>query len=870
MNKWCPAKEKDGKRPDTNSLDILLFSFNFSFVAQYFLLLLFLSLPLIVNIAIQGQQIDWLQIPIILLTGYGASVWFLSYGLPVPLIWLMVYLQQPDFWLTGLNEALDILPPLSQIAVGLTAGTVLLIITNVLTFWFLQNNRLSLSHTIFVIGGTVSFFVGSWLASENWLFILSATGYSAFVLFTFKNQLKTDDDVVVVAVVVAGGVAFFVAGGVAGGVAGVTTLPLPLFMLTCILVAFNFATEQKKWLGIITAGILTLLSFENLGFNSLLTIPITLIFYYRLFPDYLLSTPISIFPSLPSLKRFSLFRFNDNPIQSLKLLPPHTTELLWLPLPNHDRILASAFRSNTSRAMETFKQMQALPLPGFQSTIKQALPQIIADQLTTVKTLAELVSIAKPEHPLLPLLVPTFYQSDSEAENTPQTEISPYIKPELSIIFPRLQGVARDIEAALEASNGALRERGLERVLDRLASLSAQLPALGLKPPEIKRWQPVITRWQRVIELELEEQQKQSQGEQLNPFQFGNPVRLNRDYLFKGRRKFAEDIVRRILNSDRPTLILYGPRRCGKTSFLYNLPRLFPSDVLPVFLDMQSAAITNSEADFCQGLVRAIYKDSKSQGVLLPTPPKRNQFKESPYTVLEDWLDEALEKLEDRQLLLNLDEFEKIGTAINEGQISLKLFDELRHLIQHYDQLGFLFSGVKTLDEIGPNWSSYFISVVPIEMLYLEPEEARELLLDPDPEFTLRYDEGIVEEVLQLTHCQPYLLQLLGAAMVTQANLHHTDKITPELLKAAIKDGFINGEPYFTNVWTEFTGESEEEILAGQNLLLNLAKGQQPNTDRDEITEKALQYMLRHHIIEQIDSQYDFEIPLVKMWVKRS
>ena len=167
-----------------------------------------------------------------------------------------------------------------------------------------------------------------------------------------------------------------------------------------------------------------------------------------------------------------------------------------------------------------------------------------------------------------------------------------------------------------------------------------------------------------------------------------------------------------------------------------------------------------------------------------------------------------MEKLEDRQLLLNLDEFEKIGTAINEKQISLRLFDELRHLIQHNDQLWFLFSGVKTLKEIGPNWSSYFISVVPMEMLYLEPEEARELLLDPDPDFTLRYNEGIVEEVLKLTRCQPYLLQLLGAAMVTQANLHHTDTMTPELLKAAIEAGFIKGEPYFTNIWTEFTGES--------------------------------------------------------------
>ncbi len=33
-----------------------------------------------------------------------------------------------------------------------------------------------------------------------------------------------------------------------------------------------------------------------------------------------------------------------------------------------------------------------------------------------------------------------------------------------------------------------------------------------------------IERWQHILELEIAEQQKTSQGELLNPFQFGNPV----------------------------------------------------------------------------------------------------------------------------------------------------------------------------------------------------------------------------------------------------------------------------------------------------------------------------------------------------------
>jgi hypothetical protein len=223
--------------------------------------------------------------------------------------------------------------------------------------------------------------------------------------------------------------------------------------------------------------------------------------------------------------------------------------------------------------------------------------------------------------------------------------------------------------------------------------------------------------------------------------------------------------------------------------------------------------------------------------------------------------------LGERRLLLNLDEFEKIGSAIHEGRMSLRLFDELRSLIQHIDQLAFLFSGVQTLDELGPNWSSYFISVVPIEMLNLEPHEAEDLLQNPDPEFTLRYDTGRVEEILTLTRCQPYLLQLLGSVLVTQANLQHTQIITAALLQAAIQDAFISGEPYFTNVWTEFTGRNPAEVKAGQEFIITLAQGNQPPAI-DETTQAARRRLLRYHVIERTETGLSFEIPLFEQWVR--
>ncbi len=182
--------------------------------------------------------------------------------------------------------------------------------------------------------------------------------------------------------------------------------------------------------------------------------------------------------------------------------------------------------------------------------------------------------------------------------------------------------------------------------------------------------------------------------------------------------------------------------------------------------------------------------------------------------------------------------------------------------------MGFLFSGVQTLEELGPRRSNYFISVVPMEMHYLERHEAEDLRLDPDPEFTLRYDAGIIAEILCLTRCQAYLLQLIGSAIVNQANLQHAQLATTTLLQAAIQDAFTNGEPYFTNIWTEFTGTTPAEVTAGQQILIALAQGNTHVDSIDEATTAARRRLLRYHVIERGGDIDNIEIPLFEQWVR--
>jgi len=550
-------------------------------------------------------------------------------------------------------------------------------------------------------------------------------------------------------------------------------------------------------------------------------------------------------------------------IEWLRNLPPNTDEILWIPLPGHGRLLVAAFHEHVDDALAMLQQMRALPYPGYRRALQWALLQIVADQLTQVRTIDNLVGVAHTEH-LLSRLVPTFYQRD-EAGLRLNTTVQA-TGDELATLLPRLLLIADNVGRSRDMTNPALIERGLERCLTSLHTLQGQLPGLGLSSEQLTRWQPIFSQWATVLHQVVEHQRTLSQGEIRNPFQTGNPLRPERKELFKGRTQFVGDLLRYVYDASRPTLVMHGPRRCGKSSFLLNLPRLLPSDVLPVYYSLQTPAATASTGDFCYGLVRAMGRDLRGQGVAVPEVP-RSGFQKNPYGALEDWLDTLRARIEQRSVLLCFDEFEKLGEAIAQARVSMAVFDQLRDLIQH-SSLSFLFCGVQTLNELGPNWSSYFISAQPMEMTYLEPEAACELLMNPDPSFDLRYAERIVEQVVAVTRCHPYLLQLIGEQMVRQANRNQTRLLTDPLLETALDAALTAGEPYFINLWTEYTGTTSDEVRAGQALLYAIAQGQALPSIDTLVVQSALRRLVRYHVIEPVDDGYRCEVPLVARWVR--
>ena len=343
-----------------------------------------------------------------------------------------------------------------------------------------------------------------------------------------------------------------------------------------------------------------------------------------------------------------------------------------------------------------------------------------------------------------------------------------------------------------------------------------------------------------------------------NPYLTGNPVELTRAVLFKGRMNLIERIIGILRSHSAVTFVLFGPRRMGKTSFLLQLPRLLPANYLPIFIDIQQG-IAQSDAQFLYGLANAIYGQTKK--FLDIQKPDIVSFEARPYFAINEWLEDLSPLINERILFFTIDEFEAIGEAIARGRMTVQILEYMRHLMQHNKNMVLLFAGVQTIDALGPNAASYFISAYPIEITYLAQDEAVELIKNPDPSAGQmpEYDKDVVEEIIRLTRCQPYLIQVICSEIIEIANKKGITRIQSAILAEAIQQVFMTSN-YFKYIWDNAGPD-------GQKILKNIAGN--PDVRLNSAKKPAMVELLRKHVLcKQDDQRYAIEIPLVEMWIR--
>jgi hypothetical protein len=441
-----------------------------------------------------------------------------------------------------------------------------------------------------------------------------------------------------------------------------------------------------------------------------------------------------------------------------------------------------------------------------------------------------------------------------------------------SALLRSFNRISQDVDAALAQESAYNQRLALRAVEERLDGLVRELTRSD--EPYAVRFSPIAAMWRQGVASagrRLAEAVEQRQ-EIDNPYVIGVPLTTDQA-IFVGRSDVSARIEQLLLDRRRPPLLLYGQRRMGKTSLLNNLGRLLPSTVIPLFVDLQGpTARASDDAGLLYNLARAVAASAHTQRAIALPALAREQLAGDPFTCFDEWLDLVEQTLGSHMALLMLDEFETLEYGFNTGRFTGELvLGMFRHMIQHRPRFKILLAGSHRIEEM-QRWASYLINVQVVQLSYLYPGEARQLIERPTPDFVLCYDPDARERVMALTRCHPFLLQLLCSEVVAvkneqpAADRRHATLADVEI---AAREALHHGSLFFTDIEHNQVDEVGTIILRrlaahGEGAVAPLA------VLADALLEgrvnAALERLLQRDLVEQSGGSYRFQVELVRRW----
>lgn len=568
----------------------------------------------------------------------------------------------------------------------------------------------------------------------------------------------------------------------------------------------------------------------------------------------------------------------------------------------------SAFNTREINLAATFTGQAAIALENARlydriARFTQQLEDILKEPTEAVQTAYAQLEVSRllgastvPDDIFEALTTFLFYDNLSDLPTAIEivSRLTSYHSP-VQLALQRLKDIGGEVATYRVATSRYQQLAALARATDRLNELSEYVTAYITKQ-ERTILEGIIHQWRRLVGgAGREVGDAEEVGPVTNPYVAGNPVAGD---LFVGR----EDILRRLSElwnkeGQRPSVVLYGHRRMGKTSILHNLGKNIGADTVIVDFNMQRVGMVTDTNEMLHNLALAMYDAlNPDQQVTLGEPDEAHFTHHNPYTNFDRFLKQFDKVRTGQRFIITVDEFELIEQMIVEGYLEARLLAFWRSLIQTYPWYIMAFAGLHTLQEMTQDyWHPLFGSVKAIPVSFLSPEAAWRLITQPTPDFALNYDAEAVERIITLTNGQPYLIQLIGHGLVTYFNrqtleegINREDRFTLKDVETIINSAelYRDGDAYFSGVW-----RLTEQGVPGQQAILR-ALTLDPATTEElanltglslEETLDALRVLRRHDVIQRIDEVYisysdtpdeiltidmwDFAVELMRRWV---
>jgi len=218
----------------------------------------------------------------------------------------------------------------------------------------------------------------------------------------------------------------------------------------------------------------------------------------------------------------------------------------------------------------------------------------------------------------------------------------------------------------------------------------------------------------------------------VNPYIAGSPVKDAT--MFFGREDVYAWLRQHLRGAYQDNIIvLFGERRSGKTSILYQMREgLGDERYIPVLLDLQGMGLEGMDG-FLWEVARKIVLALRSYDDISKLDrPVRRDFEKNPRHQLEDiFLPYIIAGLGQRRLLLMFDETDRLAEKVHSGQLPFDVFDYLRSLVQQVDQINFIFSLGRRIEVTGKGSSQLFNLAVYRKISFLDQDYAEDLITGP-------------------------------------------------------------------------------------------------------------------------------------------
>ena len=368
---------------------------------------------------------------------------------------------------------------------------------------------------------------------------------------------------------------------------------------------------------------------------------------------------------------------------------------------------------------------------------------------------------------------------------------------------------------------------------------------------------------------------------EMNPFQFGGLV--DEPY-FINREKELSDIKTSLVQGQN--LMIYAPRRYGKTSLIKKVARELQVDGHPViyldffrifskarFVELYAQAILSKQSG---GFEKALKWFKKQVNGLIPTVSLNQEGQPVfgiGYLSGKPLSNDILEILalpsglfRGKQVVVIFDEFQEIARLNGES-----FEKEIRSVIQEQTRVSYVFMGSKShmmLDLFNQKDRAFYQSAKLYPIGKIAAEEMRKFIRQRFDHAGINLHEAIVDVILTWSDNIPYYVQFLSAELYAYCASAGTVPLTaPEQVMELILDRQTD---FYTGL-LEQTSSYQKSVLraicSGSPEIYSKSVSDQFALSSTSSTQAALDALIRMGIIEKQSGSVQFSDPFFKKYL---